>query len=58
VAREFSPQYSGYFLTDATSIFIQEEKNQLLLTADAESQHLPYAALCKSEDYHSWKMVL
>ena len=36
VASELSPEYSGYFLADATTVFIQGEKNQLLLTADAE----------------------
>jgi len=58
VERELSPEYSGYFLADATTIFIQGEKNQLLLTADVETQDIPYAALSKKEDYPSWKMVL
>ncbi|HID02043.1 MAG TPA: hypothetical protein EYP18_02345 [Desulfobacterales bacterium] len=58
VARELSPQYSGYFLADGTTISIQGEKYQLLLTADVESQDIPYAALCKTEDYESWKIVL
>ena len=58
VARELSPQYTGYFLADATTVFIQGEKNQLLLIGDVESQDIPYAALSKKEDYPSWKMVL
>ena len=57
VAGELSPGYSGYFLADATTVFIQGEKNQLLLTADVETQDIPYAALSKKEDYPSWKMV-
>ena len=57
VARELSP-HSDYFLADGTSISIQGEKYQLLLTADVESQDIPYAALCRGEDYQSWKMVL
>ena len=36
VARKLSPQYTGYFLLDATSVPIEGEKNQLLLTADVE----------------------
>ena len=36
VARELSPEYSGYLLADATTVFIQGEKNQLLLSADVE----------------------
>ena len=58
VARELSPQYAGYFLADATSASIEGEKQQLLLTTDVESQDIPYAALGKTEDYPSWKMVL
>jgi transposase-like protein len=58
VARELSPKYSGYFLADATTVFIQGEKNQLLLVADVKSQDIPYAVLSKSEDYPSWKRVL
>lgn len=58
VARELSPVYSGCFLADATSVSIEGEKQQLLLSADVESQGTPYAALCEKEDYPSWKMVL
>lgn len=57
LARELSPQYSGYFLADATSVSIEGENNQLLLTTDVESQDIPYAALCRSENCQSWKMV-
>ncbi|RLE09000.1 hypothetical protein DRJ00_05335 [Candidatus Aerophobetes bacterium] len=41
VARELSPQYTGYFLADGTTISIQGEKYQFLLTADVESQGIP-----------------
>ena len=58
MVKELSPQYTGYFIADGTSISIQKEKYQLLLIADVESQDIPYAALCKTEDYESWKMVL
>lgn len=58
VARELSPEYSGYFLADATTIFIQGKKNQLLLTVDAKTQDIPCAALSKKEDYPIWKTVL
>lgn len=58
VVKELSPQYTGYFLADGTSIPVQREKYQLLLTCDIRSQDIPYAVLCKSEDYESWKMVL
>jgi transposase-like protein len=58
IAQELSPQYRGYFLADATGISVQGEKSQLLLTADVESQDIPHAALCKSEDYQNWKIVL
>ena len=58
MAKELSPQYTGYFLADGTSISIQKEKYQLLLTTDVESQDIPYAALYKTEDYESWKIVL
>ena len=37
VARELSPQYSGYLVADGTTIFVKGEKNQLLLTADVAS---------------------
>jgi len=56
IAKELCPEYSGYFLAVATNIFIQGEKNQLLLTADVDSQDIPYAALSKKEGYPSWKM--
>jgi len=58
VAHELSPQYFGYLVADGTTIFIKGEKNQLLLTADAESQDVPYARLSQSEDYDNWKMTL
>ena len=58
VARELSPQYSGYLVADGTTIFVKGEKNQLLLTADVESKDIPYARLSPSEDYDNWKMTL
>jgi transposase-like protein len=58
VACELSPQYSGYLVADGTTIFVKGDKNQLLLTADAESQDLPYAQLAHAEDYGSWRSTL
>jgi len=58
VAKKFSPHYTGYLVADGTTISVKGEHNQLLLTADVESQDIPYALLSKSEDYHNWKMTL
>jgi|GEM_PF-7025787 len=41
VARKLAPQYTGCLLVDATSVSIEGEKQQLLLTADVESQDIP-----------------
>ncbi|MCK4821722.1 transposase, partial [bacterium] len=58
IAQELSPQYSGYLLADGTTIYVKGEKRQLLLTADAENQDIPYAKFSKAEDYENWKMTL
>jgi transposase-like protein len=58
VARAISPHYSGYLVADGTSIFVKGDEKQLLLTADAESQDLPYAQFAQAEDYDNWKSTL
>ena len=58
VAHELRPRYEGYLLADGTTITIAGEKYQLLLTADADSQDIPYAQLHESESYPAWKATL
>jgi len=58
VAQELSPHYIGYFLADGTTIYIKGRKHQLLLTADVESQDIPYAWLAEAEDHENWRTTL
>jgi hypothetical protein len=58
VARELRPQWSGFLLVDGKAISIGKRKYALLLTADAQTQDIPCAQLCESENLENYFSLL
>lgn len=58
IAHELQPQWSGYILIDGKTIYIKEDKEVLLLTADATTQDIPLAGLFDSENATNYTDLL
>jgi len=58
VAHELQPQWSGFLIVDAKTIFVRKSKFALLLSADAGTQDIPYADFFDKENLENYFLLL